>query len=303
MASKKRTRAPLIQRPSKWWREPLPKSELRGLSDEERDFKIAEARYLAVEKIKTDLRNLRHFSTAFDADSGYTLKDADLIRLHPSRLRKLRRAAKALDFATSRPHIVASPKNDAQRKSTIQRTGKVLPGQKRFILHSDVPEAQSVRYAKGGQLEVVSKLKEGTLLQRQYLFPRRPRVWADVIRMTRDIQRKGMREGNYRILNSFYGEIGDIVERDQMLEQLDEFFSTYSKWLAGTILGWSWVGATYNSAIKRVEKTLTTQERFKRVRAYRKHKERRRVLERMGTKKPCRICKKKKCVCKPPEFK
>ncbi len=60
----------------------------------------------------------------------------------------------------------------------------------------------------------------------------------------------GMRTGLYKIYNSVYGEIGEAIDIDRLLEELDGVWTSYNQFLSGTILGFIWRGSDYKVAEK-----------------------------------------------------
>lgn len=295
-------RPTFTQRPGAWWREPIDKRKLSGLGEDEARFLVEQERLLKTELLKEQIRTLRQYSTEFDAADGYPLTTSELIRIPATKLRKLRRAHESLQRAKSQPNVEISARTKKQKKTAKQRAGEIIPGQKRFLIHhGDAAKAKAVW--KDGEIEIKTTVKGGEIYERIYYFPRRPRTWGDVKRMTADLQRRGMRTGIYKVFNTLYGPIGQPVQLSKLQEALEDFFGTYSKWLAGTILGWIWIGTSIDSSLKRERRRLAAAERFKMTREFKAYKERRRIEERLGRAKRCKKCKRKRCVCKAPEFK
>lgn len=294
-----------ISRPGHWWREPLSASLLAGKDEDTRDRLIAEARQKRVAKLKEQLRLARQYSKDFSPANGYTLRERELIRLPPSKLEKLRHAATQLANALTRPHVVVTPRTKAQLKSTVMRAGKLFPSQTKFIVHTLQASKTKARF-RAGQLELVVRLKKGEIIERLYLFPRRPKSWDDVYDMTAAIQRKGVKTGYYKLYSSLYGAIANAVSHDRMLRSLEEFFATYRNEMAQGILGWQWIGSTYESQRRQQKKQLTTEQRFQAIRDFNRTKRARMEYERVTEVKllkRCRKCKRKRCKCKAPTFK
>lgn len=313
-----RQRHQLVTRPSSWWREPLTPARLRdlresGASQDEINFIRTQERQLKVELLKNQIRDLRQFSVDFDASvlkrvgrkvkrvTNYPLDENKLIRLHPSKLRKLKDAHEQLVRAKGQPYVLARPRTAAQYRSVGKRAGVIIPGQKVFFVHGVSTQNTEARFS-GGVLEIVSKATGGEVYDRHYYFPRRPRSWNEVKKFTRQLQKTGMRTGNYKLLNSLYGPIGGLVDRDQLLEQLDEYFGTYNRWMAGTILGWRWYGTSIDRARDKQRREKTAAQRFKETRDFLAKKAKRKIEEKLGKAKRCKKCRRVKCVCKAPEF-
>lgn len=299
--TKKPTKKPAkqLQRPAAWWRVPIPPAKLAGLSDDEKQFLIAQERLLRIEKIKDDIRILRQFSHDFTAAHGYPLRTHELIRLHPTRARKLHDAVMVIRRAQAKPNIVLTPKNARQKKTAKQRAGQLIPGQKKFILHPNNANATARFVDKGRVIEIVTPIpgRQGrgdkAIFARQYLFPRRPRSWDDVADMSADLQ-KVMRPGAYRLITTQYGTIAELVQREKLTEILDGYLASYNKGFAETILGWEWLGDNFTSARKRVAHKKTVEERWAAVRKQRQQAELDRVKDRLGIQHPKRRAPKQK---------
>lgn len=294
-----------ISRPGRWWREPLTRAQLSAIDADLRDAAISNAREIRTAKLKEQLRLVRQYSKDFSPSNGYTLRERELIRLAPSKLEKLRHAAIQLANALSRPHVTVSPRTKAQIKSTARRAGKLFPSQTKYIVHTLQASRTKPRF-RDGQLELVIKLKKGEIIERLYLFPRSPRSWDDVYDMTEVIQRRGIKTGYYKLYSSLYGPIANAVSHDRMLRSLNEFFSTYRNEMSQGILGWQWIGSTYQSQRKRQKQQFTTEERFKQIRDFNNFKRERLAYERVTESKllkRCKKCKRKRCKCKAPTFK
>lgn len=294
-----------LSRPGSWWREPLTVDQLRKVDPDLRDAAVANAREIRTAKLKEQLRLARQYSKDFTPANGYTLIERELIRLPASKLEKLRHAAIQLANALSRPHVIVTPVTQAQLKSTVHRAGRLFPSQTKFIVHTLQAERTKPRFRKG-QLELVIKLKKGEMVERLYLFPRRPKSWDDVYSMTEKIQQKGIKTGYYKLYSSLYGAIANAVSHDRMLRSLNEFFAVYRNEMAQGILGWQWIGSTYKSQRKAQKKQFTTEERFRQIREFNKFKRERLAYERVTESKllkRCRKCKRKRCKCKAPTFK
>lgn len=295
-----------ITRPARWWRDPLTPARMRdlresGAGEDEIAVIRAQERQLKTELIKNQIRELRKYSRDFEASAGYRLKDNELIRLHPSKLKKLKDAHEQIVRAKGQPYLEVRPRSQRQEKDTLKRAGKILPGQKVYFLHGVSTKDAETKFTDG-RLQIVHKVRGGEIHDINYYFPRKPRSWGEVKKFTRELQRRGMKTGNYKLLNSLYGSIGGLVSRDQMLEQLDEYFGTYNKFMAGTILGWRWYGTSLDKARGKQRREKTTAERFKETRDFLARKEKRKIEEKLGKVKRCPKCRRKKCVCKAPEF-
>lgn len=306
-ASKKRPqkRAPkpaLIQRPASWWREPLTKRQREGIPEDELAITREQERGWKVERYKEMIRSLRRVTAGFEASDGFPLTTNQLIRIPPAKLRKLEDAYRRLQNVTSHPYVEARPRTKEQLKNVRLQAAQVFKGQKVYFLHPETTEGTKVRFRKG---RVILETTAGTVkrFEGTYYFPRKPRKWDDVKRYTAQIQREGMRDGSYRLMTSIYGAAGSLTDRDAMQEALDSFWSTYKDGFAEFITGWKWYGTSWEIARRKVKREKTTAERFKEVRAFQRYKKQRQVLERLGKAKRCKKCKRKRCVCKAPEFK
>lgn len=297
LASRKDQRArakkvPLVGRPGKWWRDPLSPSKLAGAGPDEREVLIAQERVLRTEQLKERLRTLRQFSSAFDASKGYPLRTSELIRLPIAKLRKLNKAYESLRRAQSQPYVTFHAKTEKQRQAARQRAGQILPEQKVFLIHHGDARRARAEW-KDGTIQITTAVTGGEIYERMYLFDRRPRSWKQVVSFTRDHMRRGVKYGNYKILNSLYGPIGELVESDRLLESLDQFYSTYSQWLAGTILGWIWMGTSVDAARKKQRRQKTQAERFQERRKELRQREQDLLRRRLGMKTPQRRAKRR----------
>lgn len=300
---KQPSRAKPLPRPSKWYREPLSKRDLMLIDEREQPTYIAQERILRLEKLKEKIRTLRRYSNAFGSKNGIDLTTRKLVRIPESTYRRINREADKLSRATSRPFVTVVPRTKQQRVSTTREAGKLIEGQTRFIIHTE--SASRVRATfQQGQLKLIETVKGGEITEVRYFFKRKPRSWNDVKKFTAELQRKGMKTGNYKLVNNLYGDIGRPMSREKLQEGLEDYYGTYNRFMAGTILGWRWYGTSLDSTLKKEAKIKRVETRFKEVRAYQKYKEDRRLLEIAQGKKvrPCRYCKKKKCQCKSPEF-
>lgn len=276
-----------IQRPGRWWRTPLPAEKLKDLPSDEAAFLVAQERLLKTEQLKDQLRELRAYSSDFDAAKGFPLREADLIRLAPAKLRKIKRAYATLKHAQSQPFVTFSPKTTKQKRAAKLRAGEILPGQRKFLIHHGDARLAQAEW-KDGEIQITTRVKGGEIYERIYFFPRRPRSWKEVIRETKALQRRGMRSGYYKIYNTVYGPIGELVDIDALVDALEQFFSTYNKWLAGTILGWVWMSTSIDVARKKQRKHKTTAERFQEQRKALAQREQDRLKRRLGIKVPKR---------------
>lgn len=283
----KRKSPDLVQRPAKWWREPLPLPALSDAGPDEREALIAQERVLKTEQLKERLRTLRKYSSAFDPSKGYTLRTSEIIRLPLAKLRKLDRAWQALQRAQSHPYVEFHARTPKQKKAAKQRAGEILPDQKVFLIHHGDARLARAEWVDG-EIQITTTVKGGEIYERIYLFKKRPRSWNQVQSNTRALMRRGMRTGNYKILNSLYGPIGELVSLDKLEDSLEQFFATYSRWLAGTILGWVWMGTSLDSARERQRKQKTQAERFQEQRKLRQQRESDRLRRRLGMRVPKR---------------
>lgn len=289
----KRITTDLVQRPAQWWREPLKESALRDAGPDERAALIAQERVLKTAQLKERLRTLRRYSSAFDPSEGYTLRTSEIIRLPLRKLKRLDLAWQSLQRAQSRPYVEFKARTPKQKKAAKQRAGEIVPGQKVFLIHHG--DARTARAEwKDGQIQVTTTVKGGEIYERIYYFEKRPRSWEQVQANTRALMRRGMRTGNYKILNSLYGPIGELVSLDKLEDSLEQFYATYNKWLAGTILGWVWMGTSLDSARQRQRKQKTQAERFQEQRKIIRQKESDRMRRRLGMKVPKRRKRKSK---------
>lgn len=282
-----RARKVLIPRPGAWWRTPIAAEKLRDLPPDEAALLIAQERMLRTERVKDTIRELRQFSSDFDAENGYPLDDRKLIRIPAAKIRKLRRAHETLKRATSHPFVTFTPKTKKQKKSAEGRAGKILPGQRKFIIHHSDARSAKAEW-KDGEIQITTTVKGGQIFERIYLFRRKPRRWSDVVRFTKDLMRRGMRTGYYKIYNSVYGPIGELVSIDALIDSLEQFFSTYNKWLAGTIKGWVWMSTSLDVARTKQRRQKTTAERFQERRKELQQQEQDRLKRRLGMRVPKR---------------
>lgn len=299
-----RVKRTLIPRPSKWYREPIAPDRLALIDEREQPTFIAQERILRLEKLKQKIRDLRKYSNDFSAANGITLRTRELVRISASTYGKINRAADILSRATARPFVPVTPRTPAQRKSVVEQAGEIIPGQKRFLVHTESAARTKATFAKG-ELKLIETVKGGELYEIRYLFQRRPRSWNDVKKFTLELQQRGMRAGNYKLINTLYGDIGIPVTLNKLQEGLESYYGTYNRFMAGTILGWRWYGTSIDAAFRKEDKIKRVQDRFKETRDFQKFKEERRILEiSRGVKvRPCVYCRKKKCECKAPEFK
>lgn len=283
----KRTFPLLVQPPGLWWREPLSESALRDAGADEREALIAQERVLKTEQLKERLRTLRKYSSAFDSSNGYTLKTSEIIRLPLAKLKRLNRAFDSLRRAQSHPHVEFHAKTAKQKRAAKQRAGEILPDQKVFLIHHGDARLARAEW-KDGIIQITTTVKGGEIYERIYLFDKRPRSWRDVERQSESLMRRGMKTGNYKILNSLYGPIGELVGSDKIMDSLEQFFSTYNQWLAGTILGWIWMGTSLDAARERQRRQKTQAERFQEQRQVKLQREKDLLKKRLGMRVPKR---------------
>jgi hypothetical protein len=282
----------IVPRPPRvatFYREPVGARKLVGLPPREARHVIAQERLLKVAKLQEDLTTLRKVFGGFEAKDGYPLAKAKLTRLSDAKIERIRKYAQQLKRATSVPNVQFVPKNNAERRAAIQRAGLLGLKQKVFFIHHSDARIAKARYVKDetggnrwGTIEIVTKAAGGEVRERIYYFPHRPRAWDDVIEYTEELLEAGMATGFYKLFNSIYGPIGDLVEREKLIEALETFFSTYNTWLAGTILGWVWLGTSYDSAAGKQQQQRTTAQRFQEARAKIAARERKRLRKRLG---------------------
>lgn len=257
-----------------FYREPVAERKLIGLPPKEARHVVAQERAYKVAKLKEDIETLRRIFGGFEARDGYPLTTEKLIRLPAAKLDRIRKYMEQYRRATSVPTVQFTPKTYAERRAAIQRAGLLGLKQKVFFIHHSDARIATARYVKDekggdrwGTIEIVTQAKGGVIRERIYYFPHRPRSWDDVVSYTEELLEAGMLSGFYKIFNSIYGPIGDLVEREKLIETLEGFYSTYNAWLAGTILGWVWLGTSYDDAADKQEKQRTTAQRFQEARA------------------------------------
>jgi hypothetical protein len=280
-------KVPLVPRPARWWREPLPATKLADVGPDEASFLIAQERLLKTEQLKEQLRTLRRYSNAFGAAQGFPLQTTKLIRLPDAKLKRLKRAYQALQRAQSQPYVEFTARTPKQKTAGRQRAGEILPQQKRFLIHHGDARLARADWIDG-EIQITTTVKGGEIYERIYLFRKRARSWHSVVVQTQALMKRGMRTGNYKILNSLYGPIGELVSLDKLIDSLEQFFSTYNRWLAGTILGWVWMGTSLDVARKRQRRQKTQAERFQDQRRLLLQREQDLVKRRLGMKVPRR---------------
>jgi hypothetical protein len=258
MATKKKPRK--IPLPTKWWREPFGERRLK--KDDNAEYLISQARKERLGYIQDAIRELRTVAKGYEARDGYPLDSRKLVRISQSSYDKIRRDILKIRDAKSRPYIEVKPRSTRQKKSTIQKTGEVLKGQKVYFYHDTTGTGSTAEFVDGN-LQIKTPVGKTLLFTRYYYFPRRPRSWGDIEKMTQDLMRTGMRSGLYRMYNSIYGEIGESNELSQLMDVLQSVYSNYGKWLSGTLLGWVWTGDTFESSQRRSKKYKTIRERYR----------------------------------------
>jgi hypothetical protein len=273
----------LISRPARWWREPIP--EDKNLSADERDLLVAQERLYRTEVIKQKIRDLRAVSTEFDSDDGYPLDTSKLIRIPANKLRKLESAHRRLQQIKARPAAVIGASTEKQKKKLRRKGLVVLPGQKKFFLHHDSNYEVEASW-EGGEIKTFYQLKEGEVEYIEYEFIPKPRTWEQVKERTREIMRRGMKRGTYRLVTSLYGSIGMPVAVGKLEESLDDFFGQYHDYMAQFVTGWRWTSVlSYKGVIKATQRRSTTEERFKAARKARQKKERDLIKSRLRGRK------------------
>ncbi len=157
---------------------------------------------------------------------------------------------------------MVTPRSARQRKSSKQIAGELFKKQRRYILHVPTSENASTSF-QNGVLTVTTKAKGVNLFKGYYFFPRKPRSWDDVLKMTADIMRSGMENGLYKVYNSIYGEIGEAVSRSKLLQVLEEVYTNYNQYLSGTILGFIWRGTDYKQAEQKSIEGQKIREKYR----------------------------------------
>lgn len=273
------------------FREPLKPAKLVGLEKRDADHLIATERKLFTAQLQEKLRTVRQFFGGFESRDGYPLDAHGIVRIHPSKYDRLLYHFEQVQRATSVPYLTFKPKNEAEKAAAINRAGELGKNQKVFVIHHLDAKVSTVRYVPDesgsdeyGTLEIVTKAGSGAVFERIYYFPKRPKSWKGVRKQTELLMKRGMRTGFYKIFNTIYGPLGEPSQREKLLETLDLFWSTYNKWLAGTILGWAWIGTTLDSALARQDKQQTMADKFQEARKERQKRETNRIKRRLGIK-------------------
>ncbi len=261
MKTKKKTRKK-ISPPASWWLKPLSSAKLRGHDDLEQRELINQERAVRVARLREAIIELRHITKGYDAKDGYSLAPHQLARITNAKYEKIRHDIVTLRDAVSRPYIEVVARSARQHQSAAQIAGRLFKKQRRYILHVPGPENVSANF-KDGVLTVTTKAKGVNLFKGYYFFPRKPRSWNDVLKMTRDVMASGMANGLYKVYNSIYGEIGEAVSRSKLLEVLEQVYSNYNQYLSGTILGFIWRGTDYKQAERKSIESQNIREKYR----------------------------------------
>jgi hypothetical protein len=279
----------MYARPARWWREPIDPKKLEGLSEDEAHVYIVQERGLRVAQLQEKIRTLRKFSNDFTAANGYPLQSHDLVRLHPSRYKKLNAAYQQIRNAQSRPHVFYQPRSKRQRAAAQRLAGELIPNQKIFVIHHGNAERGSAKFdPETGEIQVATTVKGGELYQIIYRMPKRPKSWRQVKTFTRQLKKRGMKYGRYRLFTDLYGPIGTTYELSTLEDGIDEFFATYSKYMSTTVLGWLWVGTSLDKARRHVRRAKSTAERFQEARERMEQQREDRVKRQLGIRVPKR---------------
>lgn len=292
-ASKKRVVKPAG--PIRQYREPVKQAKLVGLTERDANYLVASGQKIFAYQLQEKLRLVRKFFGGFEARDGYPLTAHGIVRMHPSRYQRLLYHHEQVARATSVPYVTFTPANAVQRKAAIERAGELAPNQRVFIIHHLDAKTARARYVPDdsggdtyGTIEIVTRAGAGEVFERIYYFPKRPKSWRGVRKQTELLMKLGMRTGFYKIFNTIYGPLGEPSEREQLLDTLDLFWSTYNKWLAGTLLGWVWIGTSLDTALARQDRQRSVAEKFQEAREAKQKREQKRMRTRLGIKAPKR---------------
>jgi hypothetical protein len=95
---------------------------------------------------------------------------------------------------------------------------------------------------------------EVAFMERFFMFERKPRSHSDMVKMFQRMY-KTMPPGMYVMQTDTYGDTGDIVEREQLLDELQRMLEAYDRSKYGDdrfmyrIAGFRWMATTLKGAL------------------------------------------------------
>jgi hypothetical protein len=255
MAKRKRKARQVIKTPAKWFRE----SVKRGQRNEEVEYNERERREREIKYLKGSIQFLRPLVKGFDAKDGYSLDRKKLVRLTGKKLQKLRDISAQFRREMSQPHKVVKVRDKKKIAALEKYTGaKRIVGRKAFVVHVVDPDNTEVKITsskKGpAHFETIRKFGKSTISERYFLFSdyqkRQPMTMKEIERLVRTKMMPDMPAGFYFFYSKDYGLINGSVERDALVQELQEHWLTYDKFttrsttddrgLAESLLGFRW---------------------------------------------------------------
>jgi hypothetical protein len=265
-------------------------------------------RTITLEKtyLADSIKLIRRFVKGFEASNGYDLKQVS--HLNPAREEKVRRYAYQLRQEIASPHIEIVPRTSAARLAIEKHTGQSnIPGRKRFIIHTNRPETTKARVIyktvtgreargrkrkiKTASLELEQKVKGGTLHDRYFYFPEKPKTFNHIVKMTRKML-KSMPKGYYALQSSGHGTIGRSIPSELLIEELQDRYLGYDQFniqstkddrgLAESLTGFKLISFTVKGADREYSERLSTRLQMQKQRREQRAQHQRDVLAKKG---------------------
>lgn len=233
-------------------------------------------------RIRRSVKMLRRYTSAFDADKGYDLRDVR--NLSAARRRAITRAAADLHSRLSVPHVTITTKNKRLIRDIQKYQPQRIRGQRRFIIPVPSPDTTRVT-TRGGRLTFLRTLSDGTVLEDRFFFlPRRAKRFKDVMKMLRKML-PAMPAGSYGVLMEKHGLILDTATKSKLPDLIQRWWAQYDG-VAGkgetpaAIIGFQYIADSLDESEKfnelrrterdRMQSNLRKRERNERYKAMRK---------------------------------
>lgn len=235
-------------------------------------------------RIRRSVKMLRRYTSAFDADKGYDLRDVR--QLSAARRGAITRAAADLHTRLSTPHVSITTKNKRVIRDIQKYQPQRLRGQRRFILPVPSPETTRVT-TRGGRLTFLRTLSSGAVLEDRYFFlPRRPEKFEDVMEMLREML-PNMPSGSYGVLMDKHGLILDTAVKSKLPDLIQRWWNQYEgvtgkEETPAAIIGFQYIADNLGESEKFNELRRTQREHMQENIRKRERSERRKAMRKLA---------------------
>lgn len=230
---------------------------------------------------RADILELRRYFSGFDAKAGYSLRPNKLAKLSAARLKKLKVRARELHREKSQPYKVVRPRSVKSRRALYAHTrAEKVRGRKAFLVHVPKPDTTRIEIVgkKKKRVREVRRVKGARVVEQYFYFAdyskREPKTMAAIERVTRTML-KDMPRGRYVFMSGVYGDIGTSMDRDDLLDELQQRWMIYdappdpfagireSRGLAATLVGFRFVSTTEEGAARKYAQRLSRRLRYR----------------------------------------